>query len=162
MNITRHSMQHHALFSDACNLALPLQNILYHICIKSICTVTWKLFPRFPEGLIKTLHSVYFSIPSPCLGCNFFFYWVEKSHTMKEEIGQDVNSEKAKYMFMSQELNAGQLIIIRHVTNPLQLWQGSNIRTTMANQNCIYEEFQSRMNSGTAGYIMVQILLFSP
>jgi len=40
---------------------------------------------------------------------------------MKEEIGRDVNSEKAKYMFMSQELNAGQLIIIRHVTNPLQL-----------------------------------------
>jgi hypothetical protein len=40
---------------------------------------------------------------------------------MKEEICLDVNSEKAKYMFMSQEPNAGQLTIIRHVTNPLQL-----------------------------------------
>jgi hypothetical protein len=40
---------------------------------------------------------------------------------MKEEIGLDVNSEKAKYMFTSQEPNAGHLTIIRHVTNPLQL-----------------------------------------
>jgi hypothetical protein len=40
---------------------------------------------------------------------------------MKEEIGLNVNSEKVKYTFMSQEPNAGQLTIIRHVTNPLQL-----------------------------------------
>jgi len=40
---------------------------------------------------------------------------------MKEEIGLAVNSEKAKCMFMSQELNAGQFIIIRNVVNPLQL-----------------------------------------
>jgi hypothetical protein len=38
---------------------------------------------------------------------------------MKEEIGLDVNSEKAKYMYMSQEPNSGQLTIIKHVTNPL-------------------------------------------
>jgi len=81
---------------------------------------------------------------------------------MKEEIGLDVNSEKAKCMFMSQEPNAGQLTITRHVMNPLQLRQSSNIRTTMANQNCIYEEFQSRMKSGTAGYSSAQNLLSSP
>jgi len=36
------------------------------------------------------------------------------------------------------------------------------VRTTMANQNCIYEELRSRMKSGTAEYSSAQNLLSSP
>jgi len=44
-----------------------------------------------------------------------------KKPCYERESGLDVNSEKAKSVFISQELNAGQLTIIRLVTNPLQL-----------------------------------------
>jgi hypothetical protein len=43
------------------------------------------------------------------------------------EVGVEVNAEKTKYMSMFYEQNAGKSHDIRHVTNPLKIWQSSNI-----------------------------------
>jgi hypothetical protein len=70
-----------------------------------------------------------------------------------------VNPEKTKCMLVSRCQKAGQRQSIK--IGPLKMWQSSNLVTTLTNQNYIYEEIKSRLNSGNACYLSFQSLLSS-
>jgi hypothetical protein len=89
----------------------------------------------------------------------------ENTETLLEvsrDIGIEINSEKTKYMIMSHHPNSGQNQNIR-ITNEsfenvakFRYWG-----MTLTNQNDIYYEIKSRLNSGNACYYSVQNVLSS-
>jgi hypothetical protein len=78
-----------------------------------------------------------------------------------KEVGLEVNSEKIKYIFMSRK-KAGQKhgikIVNRSFEGEAKL---KYLRTTLTDQNCMQEEFNSTLNSRNACYHSVQRLLCS-
>jgi hypothetical protein len=79
-----------------------------------------------------------------------------------KEIGLEVNSEKAKYMFMSRRWTAGQSNYIRVANKSFEkVAKLKYLGSALTDQNCIHEEIRSRLNSGNAYYHAVQNLLSS-
>jgi hypothetical protein len=74
-------------------------------------------------------------------------------------IGLEENTEKTKYVVMSQDQNAGQNGNIQ-VSDALSetVGQFKYLGTTLTNQNSIHEEINSRLKSGNACYHFVQTL----
>jgi hypothetical protein len=84
----------------------------------------------------------------------------ENSETLLEasrDIGLEINVEKTKYMIMSRRPNSGQNQNIR-ITNESfeKMAKFKYSRATLTNQNDIYDEIKSRLNSGDC------LLLFGP
>jgi hypothetical protein len=78
-----------------------------------------------------------------------------------KEIGLEVNSEKAKYMFMSHHQTAGQRNYIRVANKSFEkVAKFKYLGLALTDQNCIHEEIRSRLNSGNACYHAVQIFVF--
>jgi uncharacterized membrane protein len=89
----------------------------------------------------------------------------EKSEThldSSKDIGLEINAEKIKYMIMSRHPNSGQNQNIR-IANELfeNLAKFKYVGTTLTNQNDIYDEIKSRLNSGNACYYSVQNIFSS-
>jgi len=93
-------------------------------------------------------------------------------HTLKEnakalvaatrEIGLEVSADKAKYMVMSRDQNAGQIQSVRSDNSTFERVEGFKyLGTTLTNQNSIAEEIKSGLRSGNACYHSVQNLLSS-
>jgi hypothetical protein len=78
-----------------------------------------------------------------------------------KEVGLEVNSEKTKYMLMSRK-KAGQKHGIKIANRSFEgVAKFKYLGTTLTDQNCIWEEIKSRLNSGNACYHSVQSLLSS-
>jgi hypothetical protein len=79
-----------------------------------------------------------------------------------EEFGLPVNSDKAKYMVMSRDENAGRS---RHIKfDNISFERVKELKcfgTTLTNKNSVEEEIRRRLKSGNAYYHSVQDLLFS-
>jgi hypothetical protein len=73
-----------------------------------------------------------------------------------KEIDLEVNAEKTEYVFMSHHQNAGRNHNIKAIsfkyTSQLKYFE-----MTQTNQNCIYEETMSGLNSGNACCHSVQV-----
>jgi len=92
-------------------------------------------------------------------------------HTIKEnaqtlmstkEIGIEVNADKTKNMVMSRDQNAGRSHNMKTDNRSFEMEeQFKYLRTTLANQNSIQEEINSRRKSGNACYHSVQNRLSS-
>jgi len=93
-------------------------------------------------------------------------------HTVKEnaealtvaskEIGLEVNTDKTKYMVMSQDQNAGQSHSMKSDNSFFErVEEFRYLGTTLTNQNSIQEEIKSRLKSGNASYHSLQNLLSS-
>jgi len=93
-------------------------------------------------------------------------------HTVKEnaealvvptkEIRLEVNADKTKYMFMSQERNAGRGHSVK--IDNISIERAEEFKylgTTLTDQNSIQEEIKSRLKLGNACYHSVQNLLSS-
>jgi hypothetical protein len=89
----------------------------------------------------------------------------ENTETLLEasrEVGQEINSEKTKYMIMFRHPNSGQNQNIRIANGSFE-----NVATfkyfgmTLTNQNDIHDEIKTRLNSGNACYYSVQNILSS-
>jgi hypothetical protein len=79
-----------------------------------------------------------------------------------KEIGLKVNSEKTKHMFISRHQTAGQSNNISVANKSFEkVAEFKYLGATLTDQNYIYEEIRSRLNSGTACYHAVQNLLSS-
>jgi hypothetical protein len=77
-----------------------------------------------------------------------------------KEIGLEVNSEKTKYMFMSHHQTTGHSNYIRVANKSFEkVAKFKYLGATLMDQNCIYEEMRSRLNSGNACYRAFQNLL---
>jgi hypothetical protein len=73
-----------------------------------------------------------------------------------KEIGLEVNAEKAKYMVMSLDQNAGQNHNIKIDNKSFEKGeQFKYLGTTLTNRNSIQEEIKSRLKSGNACYLPV-------
>jgi hypothetical protein len=71
--------------------------------------------------------------------------------------GLEINAEKTKHMIMSYHLNSGQNQNIRTANESFEnVAKFKFLGMTLTNQNDIYDEIKSRLNSGNA------LLLFSP
>jgi len=90
-------------------------------------------------------------------------------HTLKEnpealvaatrEIGLEVSADKAKYMVMSQDQNAGRIQSVRIDNSTFErVEEFKYFGTTLTNQNSIAEEIKSRLRLGNACYHSVQNL----
>jgi hypothetical protein len=78
-----------------------------------------------------------------------------------KEVGLEVNSEKTKYMLMSCK-KAGQKHSIEIANRSFEdVVKFKYLGTTLTDQNCMQEENNSRLNSWTACYHLVQSLLSS-
>jgi hypothetical protein len=75
-----------------------------------------------------------------------------------------VNQEKTKYMLMSSSQNMGQKQSIKIANRSFEaVAKFKYLRTILTDQNCMYEEINSRLNSGNACYHSVQSLfVFMP
>jgi hypothetical protein len=73
-----------------------------------------------------------------------------------KETGLEVTSEKTKYMFKSHHQTAGQS---NYITARVAEFKYSG--ATLMDQNCIYKEIRSILNSGNACFHAVQNLLSS-
>jgi len=93
-------------------------------------------------------------------------------HTLKENAealvvatrqnGLEVSADKAKYMVMSRDQNAGRIHSVRiHNSTFERVEEFKYLATTLTNQNSIAEEIKSRLRSGNACYHLVQNLLSS-
>jgi sorting nexin-29 len=91
----------------------------------------------------------------------------ENIHTIKKntealldaskEVGLEVNPEKTKYMLISRSEEIGQKYSIKIANRSFE--DGAKFKylgTTLTDQNCMYEEIKSRLNSGNACYHSVQ------
>jgi hypothetical protein len=80
-----------------------------------------------------------------------------------KEVGLEVNPEKTKYMLVSrcQKLGQRQSIKIRNRSFG-SVAKFNYLGTSLTDQNCIHEEFKSRLNSGNACYHSVQSLVIPP
>jgi hypothetical protein len=77
-------------------------------------------------------------------------------------VGLEVNPEKTKYMLMSRSQNTGQKHSIKIANRTFEdVTKFKYLGTTLTDQNCMYEEIKSRLNSGNACYHSVQSLLSS-
>jgi hypothetical protein len=72
-----------------------------------------------------------------------------------------VIQNKTKYMLMSRSLKIGQEQSIKIGNRPFEdEAKFKYVRTTLTDQNHMYEEFKSTLNSRNACYHSVQSLLF--
>jgi hypothetical protein len=79
-----------------------------------------------------------------------------------KEIGLEVNADKTKYMFMSQDQNAGRNHKIKIDDSFSEMVEELKyLGTTLTYQNSIQEEMKSRFKSGNACHHLVQNLLSS-
>ena len=79
-----------------------------------------------------------------------------------KEIGLEVNAEKAKYMVVSLDQNAGWNHSIKIDDKTFERVEQFNyLGTTLTNQNSIQEEITSRLNAGNACLHSVQNRLSS-
>jgi hypothetical protein len=79
-----------------------------------------------------------------------------------KEVGLKVNPEKTKYMLVSRCQKAGQRQNIKIGNRSFEsVAKFKYLRTTLADQICIYEEIKIRLNSGNAYYHSVQSFLSS-
>jgi len=79
-----------------------------------------------------------------------------------KEIGLKVNSDKTKYMVMSQDQKAGQSHNIRTDNFSFErVEKFKYLGTTLTNENSVQEEIRNRLKSGNACYYSVQNLLSS-
>jgi len=79
-----------------------------------------------------------------------------------KETGLEVSAEKAKYMAMSRDQNAGQSHIIKIDNSTFErVDQFKCLGATLTYHNSIQEEIKSRLKSGNACYFLAQNLLFS-
>jgi hypothetical protein len=89
----------------------------------------------------------------------------ENTETLLEasiDIGLEINAEKTKYMIMSRHPNSGQNQKIRIANESFEnVAKFKYLRTTLTNQNEIYDEIKSRLNSGNTFYYSVQNILSS-
>jgi hypothetical protein len=89
----------------------------------------------------------------------------EKTETLLDasrDVGLEINAEKTKYMIMSLHSNSGQNQNIRIANESFEnVAKFKYLGTTLTNQNDIYNEIKSRLNSGNACYHSVQSLLSS-
>jgi nucleosome binding factor SPN SPT16 subunit len=78
-----------------------------------------------------------------------------------KKVGLEVNPEKTKYMSRCQK--AGQRLSIKRGNRPFgSVAKFKYLGTTLTDQNCIYEEIKSRLNSGNACYHLVQSFVIPP
>ena len=74
--------------------------------------------------------------------------------------GQEINTDKTKYVVMSRDQNAGRSHSKKNDNNSLErVEEFKYLGTTLTNQNSIQEEIKSRLKSGNACYHLVQHLL---
>jgi hypothetical protein len=68
-----------------------------------------------------------------------------------KEVGLEVNPENSNYMLVSRCQKAGQRQIIKRANRSFEsVAKFKYLGTTLTDQNCIYEEIKSRLNSGNA------------
>jgi hypothetical protein len=89
----------------------------------------------------------------------------ENSETLLEasrDIGLEINAEKTKYMIMSRHPNSGQNQNIR-IANESHgnVEKFKYLGTELTNQNDIYDEIKSSLNSANACYYSAQYILAS-
>ena len=78
------------------------------------------------------------------------------------EIGLEVNADKATYMVISRDQNAGRSLSIKIVNSSFERVEFSDKwEKILANQNSIQEEIKNRLNSRNICYHSVQNLLAS-
>jgi hypothetical protein len=78
------------------------------------------------------------------------------------EIGQEVNAERAKYMVMSQDQHPGQKSEHKDGNNSIErVKQFKYLGRTLTNKNSIHEKIKHRLKSWNACYHSVQNLLSS-
>jgi hypothetical protein len=81
---------------------------------------------------------------------------------VSKEVGLEVNPEKTEYILVSRCQKAGQRQRIKIVNSSFDsVAKFKYLETTLTDQNCIHEEFKSRLNSGNACYHSFQSLLSS-
>jgi hypothetical protein len=70
-----------------------------------------------------------------------------------KEVDLEVNPEKIKYMLMSRSQKIGQKHSIKIANRSFEdVAKFKYLRTTLTDQNCMYEEIKSRLNLGNACY----------
>jgi hypothetical protein len=80
----------------------------------------------------------------------------------RDEIGLEVNSDKAKYMVVSRDQNAGQSHNVKTGNRSFErMEQFKYLGTKIMYRNSIQEEIKSKFKSGNACYHSVQNLLSS-
>jgi hypothetical protein len=85
---------------------------------------------------------------------------VEASVVATKEIG--LNADKTKYMFMSQDRNAGRGHSVKIDNSSIErVEEFKYLGTMLTDQNSIQEEIKSRLKLGNACYHSVQKLLSS-
>jgi hypothetical protein len=79
-----------------------------------------------------------------------------------KEVGLEVNPEKTKCVPMSRSQDIGQKHSIKSANRSLEdVAKFKYLGITLTDQNCMYEDINSRLNSGNACYHSVQSLLSS-
>jgi len=79
-----------------------------------------------------------------------------------KETGLKVNSDKSKYLVMSQEQKAGQNHNMKADNCSFERVENFKyLQTTLTNEKSVQEEIKSRLKSGNAWYFSVQNLLSS-
>ena len=79
-----------------------------------------------------------------------------------KEIGLEVNAHKTKYTTVSRDQNAGRIHIMKTDNSSIErVEEFKYLGTTLANQNSIQEEINSRLKLWNACYYSVQNLLSS-
>jgi hypothetical protein len=77
----------------------------------------------------------------------------------RRKLGLEVSTEKTKHMVVSHHQIAGQNKNISTVNKSFEnMATFKYLGTTVTNQNCIYEEIKTRLNSGNAFYHSIQNL----
>jgi hypothetical protein len=84
------------------------------------------------------------------------------TETYSQEVGLEVNPEETKCMLMSRSQNIGQKHNVKVAGRSFEdVAKFRYLGTTLTNQNCVHEEFNSRLNSGNASYRLVESPLYS-
>jgi hypothetical protein len=79
-----------------------------------------------------------------------------------KEVGLEVNPEKAKCLLVSRCQKAGQRQSVKIANRFFEdVAKFKYLGTILTDQNCIYEEIKSRLNSGNTCYYSIQSLLSS-